>query len=313
MEKLKLVDKKIIYELESNSRQSLSKVSRNIKTSQQVVSYRIKNLEKNKIILKYITIIDYTKLGCKNVVLGIKLKNILNEDKKKLINWLKEEEKVNYVVETQNKFSLVVMILYKQEKDILDFIYKLKNDYFHILNSYKIFYIIEKKLYNKDYFFKKYRNIKQEIVIKDKQETNIDDLEKSILNQLSCNSKIGTTTLAKKNKTTPEIIVKKIKNLNKQKIILGYRMFLNLKEKSFFVFIKLKNGKNKELFDYLKNLKNVVMILKTIGEHEIIVKYESSHKNIYKQVKEIKQKFYETIDEIDVEPIYAEKKMKCVI
>ena len=41
-EDIDLLDKKILYELDQNSRQSLSQIAKKTKISQQVISYRLK-------------------------------------------------------------------------------------------------------------------------------------------------------------------------------------------------------------------------------------------------------------------------------
>ena len=48
--KLDLKDKKILWELDKDSRQPLSKIAKNVRLSKEAVYYRIKNLEKRKII-----------------------------------------------------------------------------------------------------------------------------------------------------------------------------------------------------------------------------------------------------------------------
>ena len=54
------IDLKLLSELEDNSRQTLSQISKKLKTSQQVVSYRINALEQKKVIGGFFTIINFT-------------------------------------------------------------------------------------------------------------------------------------------------------------------------------------------------------------------------------------------------------------
>ena len=62
MVELDLLDKKILFELDLNSRQSNQEIARKVRSSKEVVSYRIKKLEENKVIFKYLTILDPAKL-----------------------------------------------------------------------------------------------------------------------------------------------------------------------------------------------------------------------------------------------------------
>ena len=56
-------DKLILFELLQDCRQPLSKIAKSVRLPQQTVSYRIKALEKEKVIKKYTININYPKLG----------------------------------------------------------------------------------------------------------------------------------------------------------------------------------------------------------------------------------------------------------
>lgn len=311
MHELNLLDKKIIYELENNSRQSLSKISRTLKTSQQVVSYRLKNLEKENFINKYITVIDYSCLGYKSCLFGIKIKPISTDDKIKIVSWLINQKNIYYVCECCEKFSFIFGCFYKKEEDILKIIEDFKNNFSENIYYYKIFLVFETILFNKDYFFEDYRNTNNEIIIENKKNTKkIDELDKKILLEICENSKKPTTEIAKKINVTPEVIVNKLKILNQKNIILKYKLFTNLKNNIYYYFIKLKNGNKKELINYLKNIKNTTIIFKTIGEYDIIIKCEIENKqDVYKEINNIKRLFYDVVEEIDVIFVYEEHKL----
>jgi len=56
-------DKKILYELDANSRQSIQSIGRKVNLHKNVVLHRIRKLEESGIINNYFTIIDSSKLG----------------------------------------------------------------------------------------------------------------------------------------------------------------------------------------------------------------------------------------------------------
>jgi Lrp/AsnC family transcriptional regulator, regulator for asnA, asnC and gidA len=60
--KIDEIDKKILNELIINSKLSYRDIAKNVKVSTVTVMNRIKKLQKEKIIKKYVTIIDYEKL-----------------------------------------------------------------------------------------------------------------------------------------------------------------------------------------------------------------------------------------------------------
>ena len=60
---LDLKDRKILYWLDINSRQSNAKIAKKTGLSKQVVGFRIKRLIKEHIIHSFYTVIDISKLG----------------------------------------------------------------------------------------------------------------------------------------------------------------------------------------------------------------------------------------------------------
>ncbi|ENO11770.1 transcriptional regulator [Thermoplasmatales archaeon SCGC AB-539-C06] len=63
MIKIDLKDRKILYQLDSNSRQSLTQIGKNVGLKKDVVSYRIKRLQDEGVIKNFWTAINTFKLG----------------------------------------------------------------------------------------------------------------------------------------------------------------------------------------------------------------------------------------------------------
>ena len=61
--KLDLKDRKILYELDLNARQTLTQIGKKVGLKKDVVSYRMKKLQDEGIIKNYYTVIDAYKLG----------------------------------------------------------------------------------------------------------------------------------------------------------------------------------------------------------------------------------------------------------
>ena len=85
MYKLDKKDYKILFELDRNSRQSINDLAKRTALSRDIISYRIKQLEKGGIIQKYITIIDFTKFGLQAIRLYLKLQNITPEIEQRIV------------------------------------------------------------------------------------------------------------------------------------------------------------------------------------------------------------------------------------
>ena len=86
--KLDLKDKKILYELDKNSRQSYSQLAKKVYLSQEATRYRVNRLIQNKVIFKFFTKIDVSKLGLTFYKVLIKFHNINEQKKEEIIHYL---------------------------------------------------------------------------------------------------------------------------------------------------------------------------------------------------------------------------------
>src|SRR3989338_10516950 len=75
LNKLDLKDKRLLYELDLDSRQSFNELGKKLSLSKSSVIYRINNMQKSGIIKQYHTVLDIGKLGYISFRLYIKLQN----------------------------------------------------------------------------------------------------------------------------------------------------------------------------------------------------------------------------------------------
>lgn len=78
-------DRKILEELDNNSRQTDSQIAKKVGLSKQVVNYRISQMIKNKIILNFYTIINTGMFGMDSFYVFLNLEYINKEQEKKLL------------------------------------------------------------------------------------------------------------------------------------------------------------------------------------------------------------------------------------
>jgi len=88
MIKLDLKDRKILFYLIKNSRQSLKVIGRHAGMSKELVHYRIRRLIKNKILNNFSMVVNFEKLGYALMQSYYKFININPTIKKEIIDFL---------------------------------------------------------------------------------------------------------------------------------------------------------------------------------------------------------------------------------
>ena len=109
MIKIDKTDKKILLELYKNGRINYSELSKKLKTSKEVINYRIKKLTEKQIILKTIPIINYSKLGYNIYRLQIKFTNISKEKKTELIKKFEKLPNISWIVSLEGNCDRVLL------------------------------------------------------------------------------------------------------------------------------------------------------------------------------------------------------------
>ena len=110
---LDLKDRKILYELDLNSRQSFQEIGRKVRLSKETVFHRIKKLEEQGIIQKYSTMVDVGKLGYMNFRIFLKFQNITSVKEQEITNYLEKSEIVGWFVTVEGNWDLNIWALCK--------------------------------------------------------------------------------------------------------------------------------------------------------------------------------------------------------
>ena len=310
-------DKKILYELGKNARLSYSQISKEIKSKKPIVAYHVQNLEKKGVIWKYVPVISLSRLGIYAYKIYFRFHGLGKEKKKELIGEFVKDEHINWVAESIGVWDLLISIY---AKNIMEFAIrknKIFEKYGSFIQDYSITVLEDALVFNRDYLVKKSINYRKEFVFGGKIEIEeIDDKQKKILRLIRNNGRFSLLDIAKKTNLNVGTIQSKIKDLEKRGIIQGYTTFINL-NKTNLKFFKLcihihKYGKKEftELLNYCKANKNVLHLIKSIGDWELEIELESDDlDSVYEFVNELKTKFPNTIKKIDLVIIKNEIKL----
>jgi len=102
-------DKKILTELQTNCKQTITEISKKTKLPRDVVVYRIKKLEKEEVIRQHHTSLNPKKLGYPLYVYVLfSLYNITPNEEKKLVEHLKKHKNIIYVAKNSGKYDFTI-------------------------------------------------------------------------------------------------------------------------------------------------------------------------------------------------------------
>lgn len=251
---LDFIDKKLLFELDLGARNSLGQLGRKLRLSKNAVSNRIKNLEKEEIILGYRAIINSSKLGKYYFRIFIAFRQLTPEIRKEIEDYICADTHFGYVYRSEGKYdySCAVWIddLYDFQR-ITDEIYFKWGQYIQEIFQDMPLAIID--LQNR--YLLNVKEGKRQTMNADIENIELDNMEKGILYHLSQNGRMPIHELAKKLGATGKQITYRIKKLERIQVIQGYRALINYRKLGYSYFkcrISLVQYTKKE-YDLIRN------------------------------------------------------------
>ncbi|MCD4759261.1 Lrp/AsnC family transcriptional regulator [archaeon] len=310
--KLDLLDKKILYELELNSRQPLTILSKKLKKSRNVIEYRIKRLQEEGIIENFVTLLDAGKLGLMIWNVYLEFQNLTKTKEKDIINYLKKNKKVWWVAQTTGKWNLIYSIFVKDVKEFYSTVNEFNSKFGNYILNQSLAAHVDVDVMTRGYFLgRRSESFKWYV----KGVEKIDEIDKKILKELSTNARISSIDLASKLNTTPRIVIYRIKELQKKKIIAKFRTQLNVKKMGYGfykVILYLKNLSKESdhtLLEYCKQLGNVFHYERKIGPWMLELEMDcESYEKLNEIMKNMKEKFPDYIKSYNMLLVYNEPK-----
>ncbi len=276
-----LKDKKILYQLDLDSRQPLTQIGKKVGLGRNVVNYRIKKMQEKGIIKNFYTYINSFKLGYMIFRIYIKLQYTPQDIKNEILNYFINNKNSMAVNSVKGDIDLSMLLWVKKDYDFYLFwnetiekygnyfdekifsIYLQGDDY-----NYSFLQPMNNNFYRKNYSFSR----KSKTV-------EIDELDYKILDILSLNARIPLIELANKLGCSSQILLYRINNLKEKGVIIGFRTRLDFSKIGFrqcSLKIDLKDySKRKNIIVYLKKIPNFVCLNTAVGykdlEIELIV------------------------------------------
>ncbi len=304
MTKIDLKDRKILYELDLDARQSLTKVGKKVGLKKDVVSYRIKRMQDEGVIKNFWTAINTFKLGYSVFRIYISFQYVDENIKKEIIKHFVEYEHTWVVTSTyRSEVDLSVIIwvdnifkFYQFWEKILD----LYEDYFArtIVSIYTQATCYKKSYLIPDNYDKSER--KMYVSTSGEPSITIDEIDYKILNEIALNARMPLINLAEKLGCSSQTINYRLQNLMKNDVIQAFRVRIDLSKfdlQYFKVDIFLRDHKQKpSMIKYLEEKPYFEGLNLVVGwadiEPEFIVKDVNELNNI---LAEIDLKFPNTI------------------
>ncbi len=299
MIKVDMKDRKILYQLDLNSRQPFSQIGKKVGLPKNVVLNRINRLKEIGIIKNFYTVIDVYKLGFIMMRIHYKYQYTTPEIEKKIIDNFANHKNSTLVASTRGMFNLKVVQIIKDINDFYSLWQETQKKYGYYFENKSSSLFINEIYYAPSYLllddYDQEKREKISLRAKGKQ-VEIDDIDYKTLRLISSNARMRTTDIAEKLAINTNTVRNRLKNLRKLGVIQGFRTDINVSKLGYHIFrgnFFLKDYTQRDkIISYIKNNPNLVFIDTYTGDADLEIEFHlESMSQLYQIMQDIMEKF----------------------
>ncbi|MBU1976031.1 MAG: AsnC family transcriptional regulator [Nanoarchaeota archaeon] len=314
--KLDLLDRKLIYELDEDSRQSYSQLGKKIRASPEVVRYRLNRLIENKIIDNFMTIIDVGSLGFYHYEMYFRFQKLTEAIEKEFIEFMINSNNILWLSSCTGHFDLVFSTIAFNNIHYSQIISRITDKYGDFIFERNIQSTIKIPHFTRSYLLPKKNTQQIGFESANKKIVNIDRTDFKILRTIMNDGRMPISEIANQIKSTVDIVKYRLNNLRKSGVIQTFRPRLNKNFMGYelyqilFRFKNLNDTLKNQFIEFCKSLGHIVYVLDTIGRYDLIVELEPKDQNHFNELlKKIRNQFSDFIIDYETIAITKEHKM----
>jgi len=281
MVKIDLKDRKILYELDLNCRQSNTQIGKKVGLKKDIVAYRIKRMQDEDVIKNFWAAINTFKLGYNVFRIYINFQYVNSDIKNEIIQHFVEYKNVWAVISLKAEIDFDVVVWVKDVYEFYQFWSKTLDKYEDYFAKYTISIFVEAFNYKKSYLLEDYKESDRFMyrTAFGGKSIEIDQVDYHLINEIAINARIQLIELAEKLNCSSQTVNYRMKNLVKNGVINAFRVNIDLSKlglQHYKLEIYLRNHNlRKTIWDYLKEKSYCDTLNVAVGwcdlEFEIIV------------------------------------------
>lgn len=313
MFKLDVKDRKILYQLDLNSRQANSEIAKKVGLSKQVVGFRIKRLIQEKLITSFHSVIDISKLGFTIHKNFLRLQNLDPDKEKELLSYLQNHPNVVWVASCDGKYDLAFGTWAKDMLFLDKTLKELDRHFGEFISEQQISTIIRGEYFLRDYLISKKlpSALRQSFFGSVPEQIKMDRLDWQILQELAKSSRQTAVEIANTIKLSADAVSDRIRRFERFGVIKHYNIVPNESVFPYFhyrVLLGLKNlseEKENSLTEFCRINPNIVYIVKALGPWEFEIDLEVESVEQFRSIMmELKSEFKDIIKDYSALQIY---------
>lgn len=300
---LDILDRKILWQIDGNSRLPLAQLAKKLKQARDTIEYRFDRLIERGIITDFVTLIDPRRLGLSIYKVHLRLA-ITKDVYQKLLSDLKSHPLVYWIAECAGGWDLIFALATRDDISLYEEYLRILSRYGDVVIESSISAMVDGYLKQRGYFFEKGSQLVSRYA-NSREALELNDLDVEIISHLLENARISAAEIARRTDTPTATIDYRLKRLETSGLIVIYRLQINLELIGKLAFksqiqFKTYSSKSEEaLLEYCRNHPNVTFFSRQISNYPIELEYEVDSFSIYSDlISDLRGRFPDFINTI---------------
>lgn len=306
-------DRRILFELDCNSRRPLSEVARRVRLGRDLVISRLERMHNTGLLRGCSALINPYKLGYTIYKTYLKLE--ANRERwTQLVSFLNKHPNTFWLAECYGSWDLIWGIAARSPKEAYDIQNQLFSDFSDVVMSYNVYTFVNNWWFPKKHLLGStvseesgWQFSMPEVALGTVPEQyTLDSIEAGLIALLSENARLSTTEIAARLGTTNAIVKYRLEKLERTGVIAGYRVDIDrslLGMTLFNVQVQPRSydvAKEQEFHQYCRNHPQVLEYIQQLGECKLELVIEAtSYAQFSAVIDELRERFSGYIRGID--------------
>jgi DNA-binding Lrp family transcriptional regulator len=297
------LDSKILSVLDKNARLPESIIGKKVGASKQVVKYRLERFEERGIVENYYTMLDVGRLGLDSYYVFVQLTGLDSNEENLLYQKILKLPYIAWLVTGVGRWDAVILLCAQTISKFNDELAELKFLLGKHLHEYTFTTLVQAEHISYKFLQSSISSTNNPLKTTSKgKNILLDDVDKKLLYALNQSARMPVTEIAHKIKHPLHIVHYRLKQMQKDNIIQGFRPKINVQKLGLqwhlmlISFNSVSEDRIKTFIAYCRQHKQVYYVTNTVGKYNVMLDVHVNNTQEFRELLfDIKDAFQDVI------------------
>ena len=316
---LDALDRRILYELDIDSRQSAKSIAKKVKSNKDTVNYRINRLMKEKIISGFLTRIDNAPVGFNVTKLCLRFQDTDEKKEQEFFSYLNTLPEVAWAVQSSGRWDVLLAIWNTSNFSFYKTMGKILNRFSRNIFEREIIQNINWFYYNRKWLLPEDYEVHSAKYGEEPGRERLDRTDVAILEELVKDARMPFSEIGKRLRTSPQNVLNRVRAMEKKGVITKYGMDLDYEKmgivfcKSFIALHNMNEESLKKIYAYCEREPKIFTLVTALGAWDLELEMEVSRmEELMEIMNRLKREFPDCVKGYDSVVITRQRKLSYI-